>query len=169
MALLSPRLLSSWDYRIIKSNRVLLRPYCQVSELLIIPTWIRANHGACQAITSAKVVSSQVSESISWMGGWKCEPGCGSLFKWLISGRIRKKLSALSCLKPVANIVSLCLREQSYRDRLWFKFYHPVGPDTASELLGQDRWLTCRSSHCHIIATDFETELFLSGNNFSQG
>lgn len=38
--------MSSWDYRIIKSNRVLLRPFCQVSELLIIPTWIRGNHSA---------------------------------------------------------------------------------------------------------------------------
>lgn len=47
--------LLSWrDYRIIKSNKVLLRPFCQVSELLIIPTWIRDNHSTCDANKHAR-------------------------------------------------------------------------------------------------------------------
>lgn len=64
-----------------------------------------------------------------------------------------QKLSALSCLKPGANTVSLCLREQSYCDILWFKFY-PAGPFTASGLFGQDSGLTCMSLRCDLIATN---------------
>lgn len=79
-----------------------------------------------------------------------------------------QKLSALSCLKPGANTVSLCLREQSYCDILWFKFY-PAGPFTASGLFGQDSGLTCMSLHCDLIATDFITELCFYVNDFGQG
>lgn len=79
-----------------------------------------------------------------------------------------QKLAALSCLKPGANTVSLCLREQSYCDILWFKFY-PTGPFTASGLFGQDSGLTCMSLRCDLIATDFITELCFYVNDFGQG